>query len=522
MPDSEGAADGPDYGWLYGKKEQPAGTAEWFRGPRAHPGDAEDRPAGPRRRLAGADRRAATRRSPRSGRRSPPQPPAPPATTGPRGRAASVRCGKIVLLLLVAWLVFLVAVPLWAWSNIEKVDADPAGARPAEQPGTTYLLVGSDSRKGLSKAENKRLGTGGVGDVGQRTDTIMLLHTGRRTQPAALDPPRLDRRHPRPRAPPRSTRPSPSAARKLLVRTIEQNTGVRIDHYVEIGFGGFVNSVDAVGGIKICPTQRMVDRRANLRIKKGCQEVDGVTALGYARSRHVSKYGDIDRARHQREVVSAIGSEVKSPWTFINPIRYFRVNKAATSSLVISEGTGPIALAKFGLAMTRVNGSDGLTCSMPIADQAIHWDRQRALGCSSSSRTTAPTTSRSGCAPRPASPVSTTEPGLERRRYETLSSTVDDDGVATAHPGPARRAELLHGHDGARARAVLPRRRDRRRDPGRRGHRGRPRLLRRHGPLRRRQRLRARRVPSPRRRPTCATGSTTPTSTRAYATPAAR
>ena len=77
-----------------------------------------------------------------------------------------------------AWLVFLVAVPLWAWSKIEKVDAAPAGARPAEQPGTTYLLVGSDSRKGLSAAENKRLGTGGVGDVGQRTDTIMLLHTG--------------------------------------------------------------------------------------------------------------------------------------------------------------------------------------------------------------------------------------------------------------------------------------------------------------------------------------------------------
>ena len=56
---------------------------------------------------------------------------------------------------------------------------------------------------------------------------------------------------------------------KLLVRTIEQNTGVRVDHYVEIGFGGFVNSVDAVGGITICPTQRMIDRRANLRHQEG-------------------------------------------------------------------------------------------------------------------------------------------------------------------------------------------------------------------------------------------------------------
>ena len=100
----------------------------------------------------------------------------------------------------------------------------------------------------------------------------------------------------------------------------------------------------------------MNDPLANLRIQKGCQEADGVTALGYARSRNVSQYGDIDRAQHQREVVSAIGDEVKSPWTFINPVRYFRVNEAATSSLRISEGTGPIALARFGLAMTRVNG----------------------------------------------------------------------------------------------------------------------------------------------------------------------
>ena len=250
---------------------------------------------------------------------------------------------------------FLIAVPLWAWSKIDKVDADPAGARPAAQPGTTYLLVGSDSRKGLSKKEKKRLGAGGVGDVGQRTDTIMLLHTGSGPSMLLSIP-----RDSLVAIPGHGTTKINAAfaygGPKLLVKTIEQNTGIRVDHYVEIGFGGFVNSVDAVGGITICPTQRMKDRRANLNIKKGCQEVDGVTALGYSRSRHVSQYGDIDRARHQREVVSAIGSEVKSPWTFINPVRYFRVNDAATSSLVISKGTGPIALAKFGLAMTRVNG----------------------------------------------------------------------------------------------------------------------------------------------------------------------
>jgi anionic cell wall polymer biosynthesis LytR-Cps2A-Psr (LCP) family protein len=140
-----------------------------------------------------------------------------------------------------------------------------------------------------------------------------------------------------------------------------------------------VNSVDAVGGVTICPTKRMVDRRANLNIKKGCQEVDGVTALGYARSRHTSGIGDIDRAKHQREVVAAIGKKAVSPWTVINPFRYQRIVNAGVSSLKVSDGTGPIDLAKFALAMTRVNGKSGLTCSMPIRDLAVHWDRTRAL-----------------------------------------------------------------------------------------------------------------------------------------------
>jgi LCP family protein required for cell wall assembly len=369
----DGSGDGPDYGWLYGGKS----------GDQRPPGPAGSDDPEPTQVLPKIDRPGAESGSSgaaaRGGGEPPRRPVSPAQPVAPPKKPRRKRpIGKIILLVLVAWIVFLVAVPLWAWSTITKVDVEPSGARPGSQPGTTYLLVGSDSRKGLSKEENKRLGTGGVGDVGQRTDTIMLLHTGSGPSMLLSIP-----RDSIVEIPGRGSSKINSAfavgGPKLLVKTIEQNTGLRIDHYVEIGFGGFVNSVDAVGGIEICPTQRMVDPQANLRIKKGCQEVDGVTALGYARSRHVSKYGDIDRAKHQREVVSAIGSEVKSPWTFINPWRYFRVNKAATSSLTISKGTCPFALAGFGLAMTRVNGTSGLTCSMPIADQAVHWDRDRAL-----------------------------------------------------------------------------------------------------------------------------------------------
>jgi LCP family protein required for cell wall assembly len=356
MPDR---SDPPEFDWLYGKGKTQKPDPQPDREPEA------------------------TRVIPRTPRSSQaPTPPTQPTQPAPAAPAAPRRrrfpYGKLVLLVLVAWIAYLVLVPVLAWKRIDQVDAAPSGSRPASQPGTTYLLVGSDSRKGLTKAENRRLGTGGVGDVGQRTDTIMLLHTG--------DGPSLLLSIPRDSIvaiPGHGTTKINAAfaygGAPLLVKTIEQNTGVRVDHYVEIGFGGFVNSVDAVGGVTICPTTKMVDRRANLNIKKGCQHVNGITALGYARSRHTSGIGDIDRARHQREVVSAIGAKVKSPWTILNPFRYWRVNHAATSSLKVDKDSSVVDLARFGWAMTRVNGKDGLTCSMPIRDLAVHWDTQRAL-----------------------------------------------------------------------------------------------------------------------------------------------
>lgn len=314
------------------------------------------------------------------GNRPPPgPPPGSPPTRGKRRRPPIFKILRIVIpLLLVAWVAFLIAVPVNAVKKIDAVQAFPGKGRPAEQDGTTYLVVGSDSRDGLTKAELKEYGAGGVGDVGQRTDTIMLLHIGD-GKPLLMSIPR-DSLVP---IPGYGTTKINSAfaygGAKLLVQTIEDNTGVRIDHYVEIGFGGLVKAVDAVGGVEICPKKRMVDRKASLNIKKGCQTADGVTALAYSRSRYGQQYGDITRAQHQREVVTALGKKVVSPWTVINPWRYSDVINAGTSTLRVSEGTGVIALGKFARAMTQVNGTDGLTCGIPIRDQAINWDRERAL-----------------------------------------------------------------------------------------------------------------------------------------------
>ncbi|MBA3781005.1 LCP family protein [Nocardioides sp. InS609-2] len=385
-PGKGGPEEGtPEYNWLYGKGNDSPPPDDVTRAvPRStRPRTDETRvmPTMSRGDRARGDREqgGATQTSPVS----PPPPPRDPGTSrGAGGRPPSsgrrlprfrLRWVKYVLIL---WLIFLIAVPFWAWSKVTKVDAMPGGDRPADQPGTTYLLVGSDSRADLTAAERKELGTGG--DVGQRTDTIMLLHTG--------SGPNLLMSIPRDSIvdiPGHGTTKINAAyafgGPKLLISTIEQNTGIRVDDYVEIGFGGFVGMVDALGGVEICPNNAMRDPLANLDIKKGCQEADGKTALGYARSRHTSqKLGDVKRAQHQREVVSAIGSEAVSPWTVINPVRYYRLAMAASRSFDVSDGTSAFSLGRFGFAMTRVDGKNGLTCGVPISDLAVNWDEDRS------------------------------------------------------------------------------------------------------------------------------------------------
>lgn len=365
MPDRP--SDRRDFDWLYGKNRDSAGEdADHTRVlPTMDRDPARDAPRDEPRRRGGGDA-------------PPPRQVAPTPGEGRSRRRFRLGPGKIVLLVVLLYVVFLIAVPFWAMQKLDTVDIEHAGERPGDQPGTTYLVVGSDSRKGLSEEDNKRLGTGGVGDVGQRTDTIMVLHVGSGPN-VLLSIPRDSIVPIADRGTSKINAAFAFGGPKLLVRTVEETTGLRIDNYVEIGFGGFVNAVDAVGGVEICPKKAMKDPKANLDIQKGCQEADGVTALGYSRSRHTSGLGDIDRAAHQREVVSGIGAKVKSPWTVLNPVRYYNLNMAMANSIKVSEGTGPVDLGRFAWAMTKVNGEDGLTCGMPIADLAVNWDKERAL-----------------------------------------------------------------------------------------------------------------------------------------------
>jgi len=290
---------------------------------------------------------------------------------------------RVLLVLLLLWVVFLVAVPIWAWNNVERIDAMPTGDRPADQPGTTYLVVGSDSRAGLSDEERRRLGTGS--NEGDRTDTIMMLHTGG-GEPVVVSFPR-DLFVDVPGGD--STRINAVYSQggpQLLVATIEQNTGVRIDHYVEIGMGGVAGIVDAIGGIELCPEASIKDDGAHLEMEAGCQDVDGVTALSYSRAR-CSKNGppecpfvssDLDRVQNQREVVASVGKRVASPLNILLPWRYVSLNSAATDFVAVDEQTNVVEAARAGLALRAIGGG-ARNCTVPVTDgSAESRDTERA------------------------------------------------------------------------------------------------------------------------------------------------
>jgi LCP family protein required for cell wall assembly len=287
----------------------------------------------------------------------------------------------ILLLLLILWLV---GVPAYAWTQIVRVDAAPAGQRPADQPGKTFLLVGSDSRAGLSKAEQKRLGTGSTG--GQRTDTIMIVYLPPGGKPALISVPRdsyVDI--------PKNGKNKINAAYafggpELLVQTVEQNTGLRMDGYMEIGFGGFVNIIDALGGIRMCLPSAINDHDSHIDLPKGCQTLNGTEALGYVRMRKADPLGDLGRVKRQREMLAAVASKAASPATVLNPVRYWKFNMAVAEAIKLGRDTSLPEALWLAYAMKRVSGGDGLTLTVPMSStgastpvgSAVLWDPARS------------------------------------------------------------------------------------------------------------------------------------------------
>lgn len=263
----------------------------------------------------------------------------------------------------------------------ESVLVDYPG-RVADTPGTNWLIVGSDSREGLSKADQKRLRTGFA--PGRRTDSMMLLHYGSGGT-SLISLPRDSYVPIRGHGSNKLNAAFSFGGPKLLVETVEKTTGIHIDHYAEIGFGGFVGVVDAVGGVDICVKENIKDPKAGLNLKAGCQTLDGGQALGYVRTRAFAR-ADLERVEHQRQFFAALMKKSTSPGTMLNPFRSVPLAMNATSNFLVDENDHLYDLVRMMWAMKNVSGDSGVTTTVPIggsgssvaAGSYITWDKAKA------------------------------------------------------------------------------------------------------------------------------------------------
>uniref|UniRef100_UPI002814F48C LCP family protein n=1 Tax=Dietzia sp. SYD-A1 TaxID=2780141 RepID=UPI002814F48C len=271
---------------------------------------------------------------------------------------------RILGLVLVLILTLGVVSVLWADSKLQRIDALPDyPGRGGNTPGSITLLVGTDSREGLTPEQQAQLSTGSESDAGgKRTDTMMLVYTprdGGRTMLISLprdllvDIPDYGQN--------KLNAAYTFGGPPLLTRTLEEQTGMRIDHYAEIGFGGFAGIVDAVGGVDICIEEPINDPLAGLDLAAGCQTLAGPQALGFVRTRYGFAEQDLQRVRNQRQFLGALMSETMSPGNLLNPFTAVSLIDSASEAVTVDSGDHIWNLA---WVMWKLRG-DPLTVTAP-------------------------------------------------------------------------------------------------------------------------------------------------------------
>lgn len=253
----------------------------------------------------------------------------------------------------------------WSWSTfqrIERVDLESV-LDPITGDATNYLLVGSDSRDEFDPE-------GDTGVTGRRADTLILLRTTpdgsqmmsipRDLWVRIADTGEMGR-----------INGSYNRGPANLVRTVKDNLGVPVNHYMEVGFGSFAGMVDALGGVTIDFPHPVFDPGSGLSVaESGPVTLDGTQALAYARSRTyteviegrevVDPTGDLGRQERQQLFLRTVLGEVGGSR---NPVSLARVGHAVSSELIIDSGLG--FFETLGLVRT-LGGSEPETLLLPV------------------------------------------------------------------------------------------------------------------------------------------------------------
>ncbi|MDQ0993628.1 LCP family protein [Streptomyces sp. V3I7] len=299
-------------------------------------------------------------------------------TVRPRRR----RTGRKILIALAVLVAAAGGTGYWLYngldSNIKGVDLDQAigDNRPEKLPtsGQNLLVLGSDSRAGA----NAGLHTGKV--AGARSDTALVIHVPEGRQAAvAVSIPR-DTLVTRPKCTKSDGTKLPAADRVMfnsvyslagpacVVKTVEQMSGVRMDHFMEIDFAGFKGLVDTIGGVTVTVNQDIRDKSSGLELSAGTHELDGTQALEFVRTRHgIGDGSDLGRIGLQQKFLTALLSEIKQQDLMGSPGKSYSIAKQLTSSLTTDSDLASLTkLAEFGRSMNGVDPSTMETIMLPV------------------------------------------------------------------------------------------------------------------------------------------------------------
>lgn len=234
--------------------------------------------------------------------------------------------------------------------NIGKVDvftSDNVGTdRPtklalpddAQAEPLNILVMGSDTRAGQGR------GYGPEAEItGARSDTTLLVHLPADRESALVVSIPRDTVLDIPSCKTQEGESAPYTDRfnsafstggpGCTIKTVEQNTGVFIDHFIIVDFSGFNDIVDALGGVDVCLPEAVVEPKSGLNLNAGTTTVTGDQALAFVRVRAIGSGSDLDRIDRQQAFLSSLITKAKSSNTLLNPVKLVRFLEASTKSL---------------------------------------------------------------------------------------------------------------------------------------------------------------------------------------------
>ncbi|MGY0025042.1 LCP family protein [Streptomyces sp. cg35] len=268
--------------------------------------------------------------------------------------------------------------------------------RPENGKGTNILLMGTDGRDTITRAEKEKFHAGGV--ACNCSDAMMLIHLSQKhDRVSVVSLPRdsyaeipehtdadgtVREKHPA-----KINAAYAEGGPALAVQTVESMTGVRVDHFLQIDFRRFIDSVDAVNGVKVCTPRRLSDSATKLNLAPGGHRLAGGPSLQYVRSRHLDASADLGRVqRQQRFLVNAMRGD-RLGKILADPAKASGLARTVLGSASVDQGfsVGDLVslardLRKIPLAKTEFGTVpiDGFNPLIENVGSTLRWDQERA------------------------------------------------------------------------------------------------------------------------------------------------